>query len=245
VIELISAELLRLRTVRSYLYAPLAFFAVFGLMAGVPLLDPKSTLSAPSQVTDNLLMLLQPIALVVAVCAATYVGGEFKRGTAAMTYLAHPNRARVTAAQLITWAAACCLLAAALAALIVGLGLSAASADHVNSGLSSLDIARVIGGAAFGGAVMGSAGVLAATATRNPTTAGVAFVAYNIAEQLVANSAPGLMPYLPFRLINSVMGLTHEIPGHIPGLAAAALLLAYLAILGLGVGRLALPRDLT
>jgi ABC-type transport system involved in multi-copper enzyme maturation permease subunit len=241
VTELISAELLRLRTVRSPRYVAIGLLAVFGLMAAVPVLDSNSGPSGPGQVTDDLRMLLDPLALVVAIAAASYVGGEFKRGTAAMTYLSHPDRARVAAAQLIAWAGVCCLLAVAVATMIVGLELSAASADHVNSGFSTIDVSRLIAGAAFGGAVMGTAGVLAAAVTRNPTTAGVVFIGYDVVEGLIAHSAAGISPYLPLGLASSVMGLSHDVPGP----AALALLLAYIAVFALCVRKWALPRDLT
>jgi hypothetical protein len=239
---LISAELLRLRTVRSPRYAALGLLALTGLLAAAPLIDPRSARLAPGQLTDQLTMLTVPVLLVLAAGAAHYVAAEFKRGTAAMTYLAVPNRARATAAQVLTWAGLCFVLAGAAATLIIGLELTAAAENHVKSGFSTLDVAQLIGGAAFSGAVLGGVGVLAAIITRNPTIAVTALVGLNVVEgTLITPHVRGIGPYLPFKLLEPAMGLTHAVPSFV----AIGLLLAYLAAFGVAAHEWALARDLT
>ena len=103
-----------------------------------------------------------------------------------------------------------------------------------------LDEPHIVGGAASGGAVMAAAGVLLGAAARNPTIATSAFLfVWNVLELLLIPA--GDPPVLPFGLVSSLMGGADNVLV----LAAMSLLLAYLAVLALAVGKWALPRDLT
>ena len=98
-------------------------------------------------------------------------------------------------------------------------------------------------GAAFAGAVFGAAGALAGAVARHPAIATGVVVVWSLAESMLTRGGTtgGVGPYLPFQLIGSLTGLSDDVPV----LAAMSLLLAYLAVLALAVGRWALPRDLT
>ena len=50
----------------------------------------------------------------------------------------------------------------------MGIVLTVADADHVDAGFSVADVARVVVGAAFAGAVFGAAGALAGAVARHP-----------------------------------------------------------------------------
>ena len=102
-----------------------------------------------------------------------------------------------------------------------------------------LDEPHIVGGAASGGAVMAAAGVLLGAAARNPTIATSAFFVWNVVELLLIPA--GIRPSMPFGLVSSPMGGADNLLV----LAAMSLLLAYLAVLALAVGKWALPRDLT
>ena len=78
---------------------------------------------------------------------------------------------------------------------------------------------------------------------RHPGIATGVVVVWSLAESMLTRGGTtgGVGPYLPFQLIGSLTGLSDDVPV----VAAMSLLLAYLAVLALAVGRWALPRDLT
>ena len=239
-IALLSAELLRLGTVRAPRYL---FLGVLALVAITAAPFGNGAPSSGGEVVANLRGLAQLGVFMGAVYAANNVGEAFKRGSVAMTYLTHPLRTRVTAAQAISYAGVGLVVAALTAAAATGIVLTVADANHVDAGFSVADVARVVVGAAFAGAVLGAAGALAGAVARHPAIATGVVVVWNLAESMLTRGGTtgGVGPYLPFQLIGSLTGLTDNIPV----LAAMSLLLAYLAVLALAVGRWALPRDLT
>jgi hypothetical protein len=237
---LLSAELLRLTTVRSTRYVFLGVLAVVAISAA-PVGNPPP--SSASEVVANVRGLAQLGALWAALYAANTVGDAFKRGPVAMTYLTHPLRTRVTAAQATTYAGVGFVVAAGAAATAVWIALLVADADHVDVGFSVADVAQVVGGAAFGGAVLGAAGALVGAVARHPAIATGAVVVWSLAETMLTRGGTtgGIGPYLPFQLIASLTGLTDDVPV----LVAMGLLLAYLAVLALAADKWAIPRDLT
>jgi hypothetical protein len=237
---LMSAELLRLRTVRAPFYGTLGLLALLALFGAAPLLDTHSTLTA-DDLRSSMQSLVASLMFSIGVVASNNVGGEFKRGTTAMTYLVHPDRGRVATASIVVWAGLCAVLVAVAASLVVALQVHAARVHHVDLGLSGLETARIIAGAAFVGAVMGAAGVLIATMTREPLISSGAIVGFNVIETILSNAIHGVGPYLPLSLVSSIAGLDHGLRGF----AAMGLLLAYLAVLALAVRVWALRRDLT
>src|SRR4051794_29214579 len=96
---LVSAELLRLRTIRSPRYATLGLLALVAVIA--------ANMAAVSKGQD-LAAGLQSVGLIAVFAAAVWgansVGEAFRLGAAAMTYLVHPHRGRVMAARLVTYA---------------------------------------------------------------------------------------------------------------------------------------------
>jgi ABC-2 type transport system permease protein len=236
---LISAELLRLRTIRSPRYVALGILAFVAVLALMPLLDPGAVPADSSQLGES----MRSLALVGVIIGATFgaanAGTEFKRGATALTYLAHPRRGRVTAARALTYAGLSFAFATVAAGVVVAAGLAVATDQAVDAGLTVTAGARIVLGAGFGGAVIGAAGFLLGTVTRNPTVASGAVVGWNIGESLLA--VAGIGPYLPFGLVGSLMGK----PGGAPLAAALLLLPAYLAAFALFVRAWALPRDVT
>jgi hypothetical protein len=202
---LISAELLRLRTLSSPLYIVLGGLAIVVAIAAMNV-DPGAT---GDSIGDSLRTLAIPGVLIPAMYAGSNIGTEFQRGAAAMTYLSHPRRSQVTAARALTYAGLGFMFAGLAAAAIVAVGLTVAGAGA--SGLSATDGAQLIGGAAAGGAIMTVAGVLLGTVTRNPMVASSGLAALSVVESLV--SAAGDGPHLPFELVGGVDGRERFNPG--------------------------------
>jgi ABC-type transport system involved in multi-copper enzyme maturation permease subunit len=175
--------------------------------------------------------------LAAAYIAATQLGTEFKRGTAALTYLTHPNRRTVATARVLTYGLIGGLLAVLAAIVALAAGVVVAQSAATQSHIGAQAIARVIGGAAFGGAALGGFGALIGTITREPILATVAVVI----PALVAGPLPAVSPYLPFGVADQLLGGADKFAAPI----AMILLLAYMGVLGLFVRQWALSRDLT
>jgi ABC-2 type transport system permease protein len=110
---MISAELLRLRTVATHRWIALGLLALIAVTAA-PFVNSAATTS--DEVVAQLRGLAQLAMVMVAAYAAHIVGDEFRRGSVAMTYLVHPSRGLVAAAHAVTYAAVGAVLAALLAA---------------------------------------------------------------------------------------------------------------------------------
>jgi ABC-type transport system involved in multi-copper enzyme maturation permease subunit len=237
---LISAELLRLRTVATHRWIALGLLALIAVNAA-PFLNGASTNA--DEVVAQLRGLAQLAILAVAAYAAHIVGDEFRRGSVATTYLRHPNRGRVAAAHAVTYAAVGAGLAAILAGAAMAIVLPVAAGDHINTGLAPADIALVLAGSALGGAILGAAGALIGAIARHPGLAMGVVVVWSVSESLATQGGTrgGIAHYLPFQLVGAATSLSEDVAV----LPALGLLLVYLALMALAIRRWALPRDLT
>ena len=149
---LISAELLRIRTLRATRYVVVGMLGLAVLLAVFPPSGPRSAL------VDSVRSVTFIFVMAAAYIAATQLGTEFKRGTVALTYLAHPNRRTVATARVLTYGVIGGLLAALAAVVALAAGVVAAHFAATPTDIGAQAIARVIGGAAFGGAALGGFG---------------------------------------------------------------------------------------
>jgi ABC-type transport system involved in multi-copper enzyme maturation permease subunit len=237
---LFSAEVLRLRTLRSPRYIVLAVFAFAAFFAAMDMLNTKfGSGASPAAHADSLRAVALNGVLIAAVFAAGIAAAEFKRGAIALTYMAHPDRRLVTAGRALTWAAVGGLVAALAASVGVAVGLVAAEGSGVSVDIDGAGVARLIGGSLFAGAVFGSLGALVGTLTRNPTVAGFAIVAPSFIEGML--QLPAIRPYLPLGLVEQVIGLDDEVPAGL----AMLLLLVYPALVAGVLRWWGLRRDIT
>ena len=213
---LISAELLRLRTLRVTRYVVVGMLGLAVMLAVFPPSGPRSAL------VDSVRSVTFTFVMAAAFIAATQLGTEFKRGAAVLTYLTHPNRRMVATARVLTYG-------------LIG-GLVAAHLQANPADIGALAFAGVIGGAAFGGAVLGGFGALVGTVTREPILATVVVVV----PSLIAGPLTAVSPYLPFGLAEQLLGGADKVAAPL----AMMLLLVYLAVTALCVRQWALPRDL-
>jgi ABC-type transport system involved in multi-copper enzyme maturation permease subunit len=236
---LISAELLRLRTVRSPAYGAAAILAFVAVTTALNVHSAVRGDPGPAVLPDSLRSIALIGVLMAAVLAATNIATHFQGGSAAMTYLKHPHRGRVSASQALTYAALGFVFAAVVAAVVLAVGAAVAGSDRFDASYSALDVARMIGGTATGGAVLGAIGVFLGTVLRSSSVASGAPPLWYFAEFSFVPAS--LQPYLPFGLVEWLMGGSADLS--LP--MAIALLLAYSAALSLIAVKWALPRDLT
>src|SRR4051794_11743863 len=134
---LVSAELLRLRTVRSPRYAALGLFALGALLAGLEVTGPGfgGGPGLPPR-GDSLRLLAYNGVIFVAVFGAHVAAVEFPRGAIALTYLVQPDRWRVTRARSLTHGVVGAIVAALAIGIALAVGLGGEGPRHLPAGPS-------------------------------------------------------------------------------------------------------------
>lgn len=159
---LLRAELLKLRTTRT-------FFALAAAAAGLTLLIAGLTAAldrTTSRQEASDLLLLNTTAFFVLMLGAVGITGEWRHRTITSSLLAAPDRTRFLVAKLLAYAAAGAVLAAAitlLAALCTGAIL--ASGDHAT--FTGSDVADALWRNCTVAALLGAFGVAAGSVIRN------------------------------------------------------------------------------
>src|SRR3982074_1049861 len=136
---LISAELLRLRTLRVTRYVVVGMLGLAMMLAVFPPSGPRSAL------VDSVRSVTFTFVMAAAFIAATQLGTEFKRGAAALTYLAHPHRRAVATAPVPPSGLIGALLAVLAAIVALAVGVAAAHFAATRADIGAQAIARVIG----------------------------------------------------------------------------------------------------
>jgi ABC-2 type transport system permease protein len=240
-IALVRAELLKLRTLRSTAWTAAALLAITLLTAGLALGDVgEKNLRTPAELRDTILAVGYAAVFFLAVLGAIAAAGEYRHGTISQRFLASPARGRVLAAKLAAYG-----IVGAGTALVVTAVASAVGQAVVSSKGYTLDLAgggsRMAAGMLLATVLAALLGVLVGSITRNPTTALVAVFGGWIAEKIAGDWLGAAAQYLPFHLLETVLGLTPEL-----GLGYAVLALTGLtAALGVVALRVFLPRDVT
>jgi len=260
-IRLIRVELLKLRTTR-LTYGLLATAAtltgVFAVIqaaragtAGGP--APLSTASGLNDVITAGIWAL----VLATVMGVTVSSGEFRHGTATLTYLATPHRGRVLTAKAVAGACAgaVCGLAGYVMALGVGLSFVAARGYHVAIGDATL--ARYAIGHLVGTALLAAIGVGVGSLVRSQLAGVIGVFAWTIViESILGGLFTAIRPYLPYTAAStlsgtspggSAFGAAHGVagPSALPFAAAAALLAGLAIVFCTVAARTTVVRDVT
>ncbi|HWG12209.1 MAG TPA: hypothetical protein VG268_02940 [Streptosporangiaceae bacterium] len=243
--RLVRTELLKLSTIRvtwvllagaaglSALFASLEAYRAGNSGSGVPPITTATGLLTVTTVTGFGMLL----AAVLGLISAT---GEFRHGSATLTYLATPNRLRVLVAKAV---AAACFgagfgLVAALVAGGVGLGFAAGHGGPLALGAGAL--AGHAGGAVLGGVLLGALGVAIGSLVRSQLAAVIGIFAWAVViESLIGGLFTAIRPYLPYAAATTLAG------GPLPFVAAAAVIAAVVGAVALVAARTTVPRDVT
>jgi ABC-2 type transport system permease protein len=246
--NLISAELLKLRTTRTfwvYVAASLAFvpvtiaLAVSGAGQGgnAPLESSEGVRNVIASASAGGLMLLLIGILVLA--------GEFRHNTAASTFLITPDRRRVVGAKLVATALVGVGVAVASSLLTLAIALPWLSAEGVDLGSYAGDIGIVLLGALAATALSAVVGVGFGALVPNQTVAVViALLWITTVESLLVAFKPEIGRWLPGGASSALTEVATASDGMLPMWAGALLFAAYGVAFAAAGTRLVLRRDI-
>jgi ABC-2 type transport system permease protein len=240
-IALVRSELLKLRTLRSTAWAAAGLLAITLLTAGLATGDAgQKGYRTAAQLRETILAVGYAAVFFLAVLGAIAAAGEYRHGTISQRFLANPARGRVLAGKLAAY-----FIVGTGTALVVTAVASALGQAVVSSKGYTLDLGdaglRLAAGIVVATAFAAALGVLVGSLTRNPTTAMVAIFGTWIAEKIAGDWLGSAAQYLPFHLIENVLGLTPSLAWGYAALALAGVTAA-LAVVAL---RVFVPRDVT
>lgn len=261
----LRVELAKLRTTRlpyGLLAAAVGLSALFSALAAgragssgirAAPLPPLSTAAGLTTVTTTTGFAL----LMAALLGVTLATGEYRYGTATLTYLGCPDRTRVLVAKAGAGAVAGAVLglSGGAAATLSGLAFAAAAGDPVKVGPGAL--AGHIAGAAVAAALLGAAGTGLGSLLRSQLGAVIGLFTWAlIGETLVGGLYTTVRPYLPYsaattlggtQLGQAALGFVRTAPGTgpLPFAGSAAIVLGVVLLLGVVAAVTTLRRDIT
>ena len=260
-IRLIGVELLKLRTTRltyGLLATAAALTGVFAVIeaaragsGGGP--APLSTASGLNDVITAGIWAL----VLATVMGVTVSSGEFRHGTATLTYLATPHRGRVLTAKAVAGACAGAVFGLAGYVMALGVGLSFVAARGYPVAIGDATLARYAIGHVVGTALLAAIGVGVGSLVRSQLAGVIGVFAWTIViESILGGLFTSIRPYLPYTAAStlsgtspggSAFGAAHDLAGPSPlPFAAATALLAGLAIVFCTVAaRTTVVRDVT
>lgn len=194
--------------------------------------------------------------LIAAVLGVTVTSGEFRHGTATLTYLGFPRRRRVLAAQVVAAAAAGAAVGLAAGVVATGTGLAFAAARGDGLALGAGTLVAHAAGAGLAAALLAAAGAGLGACVRGQLGATIAvFVWALVIETAIGGLFADARPYLPFSAATTLAGaqLGSSLgflrlapgPGPLPFAATAGLVLGLAVLLCAAAAWVAVPRDVT
>ena len=260
--RLIRIELLKMRTTRvsfGLLATAATLTALFTSLEagragnGKNGVDPLSSASGLTTVTTATGWAM----LFAAVLGVIASGGEFRHGTATLTYLTVPNRSRVLIAKTLAAAGAGAIFGLVAAVIASTVGLSFVASHHYPVALSAGTIAGHAAGAAVGAALLATVGVGIGSLIRSQLAGVIGIFVWGIViESLLGGLFTSLRPYLPYtaattlagiKLGGAAFGAAHGATGGspLPFAAAAGLVTALAILISAAAARTTLKHDIS
>jgi ABC-2 type transport system permease protein len=259
--RLVRIELFKARTVRTTYGLMAAVASLTALFAsieasragdakGVAPLFTASGLSTVTTVTGWSM-------LFAAVFGVLVSSGEFRHGTATLTYLATPNRTSVlTSKALAAFGIGASLgLISAVVSTVVGLVFVASHGYHVALGLGTLT--GHIVGAAVGAGLFAAIGVGLGSLVRSQVPAIIAIFMWGlVVESILGGLFTSIRPYLPYtaattlagiKLGNAAFGPAHGVTGGspLPFAAGAGLVVGVVVLIAVVATRTTVSSDIS
>jgi ABC-2 type transport system permease protein len=215
--------------------------AITLLTAGFAMGDAgQKGFSTPAQLRETVLAVGYAAVFFLAVLGAIAAAGEYRHGTISQRFLASPARGRVLAAKLTAYSIVGAGTAVVVTAVATVLGQAVVSSKGYTLDLASGG-ARMAAGIVVATVLAGLLGVIVGFITRNPTTALVAVFGGWIGEKIAGDWLGTAAQYLPFHLVENVLGLTPSLAFGYAVLALAGIT----AALGVVALKVFAPRDVT
>lgn len=211
--RLISAEVRKVLTTRLWVWLLVAAAALTALYVGLNVAfsdDPANFAPHVSSAEGQRLLIAiaaTPATTFAAVLAAVGTTGEFRHGTATMTFLVAPHRWRVVGAKLITYAVAGAVFALACLGVVVAVCAPWLARRGVVLALDGPGMAGAMAGVLAAGVAFGMIGVALGALLRDQVAAVVGLLIYRFVAEPVVSSIPAL----------------HDWTMYLPGVAASAL----------------------
>jgi ABC-2 type transport system permease protein len=260
-IRLIGVELLKLRTTR-LTYGLLATAAALtGVFAVIEAARAGSgggpaPLSSASGLNDVITAGIWALVLAT-VMGVTVSSGEFRHGTATLTYLATPHRGRVLTARAVAGACAGAVFGLAGYVMALGVGLSFVAARGYHVAIGDATLVRYAIGHVVGTALLAAIGVGVGSLVRSQLAGVIGVFAWTIViESLLGGLFTSIRPYLPYTAASTLSGTSpggsafgpaHGLagPSPLPFIAATALLAALAIMFCAVAARTTVTRDIT
>jgi ABC-2 type transport system permease protein len=225
---LVKAELLKIRTLRSVWWTAMAVLAAipFLIASNIALTDDvQGRLNTAEGVRNVFSAASSGLMLIVGILV---MAGEFRHGTAASTFLATPDRARVVKAKLISGSLVGVVFAALATVVALAVGVPWLEAKHVDLAAHADDVALALVGSFVATTLYALVGVGLGVLLRNQTVAiTVAMGWLFIVEGALIAFVPDLGRWLPGGAAGALSGATGPNADLLPMWGGALLFTAY------------------
>jgi ABC-2 type transport system permease protein len=247
--RLISAELLKLRTTRTFLGCVLAAVALVPISVALAILaaGPHGGYTLHSSAgVRHVIAAASSGASVVLILGILAMAGEFRHGAATATFLITPQRGRVVAAKLAAVTIAGLGIAAACATVTLATALPWLAAKSVHVSLLSADVGVVLLGTIAATALYALIGVGVGALIRSQTPAVAAALVWTLViEGPLVSLYPAVGRWLPGGASSALTSAPTPNGGLLPIWAAALVLTGYGLTFAAAGNRLTVRRDIT
>jgi ABC-2 type transport system permease protein len=199
-IDLLAAEILKLRTTRTMGWLLLAMVAITGLaVTGAVVLAANANLDLQSQHgVRTVLHVSASGALFVLVLGAMISAGEYRHRTATDSFLTTPRRRRVVAAKVVTAAGAGIVFGAMAAGSALAIAAHLYALKGYTFPLSSSEAWQILAGATLYASLLGALGAATGSLVRNQVAVIVGWLVWLLlAENIVVGLVPDIGRWLP------------------------------------------------
>lgn len=245
--NLISAELLKLRTTRAfwaYVTAIVAFVPI-SIALSITVGDDQNLLTT-SDGTRGVFSAASSGALTALLLGITMTAGEFRNNTSTSTFLVTPDRRRVMAAKVFAGGVLGVVLAAISSMLTVAVATPWLHARNIDVDLLSADVITPIAGALLSVGLAVILGVGIGGVINNQTIAITVIVVWtSIIETFLTGFLPEVGRWLPTGAASSLGGTWTIEGGLLPFWAAALVLAGYSASAAAAGTHLIMRNDMT
>jgi ABC-2 type transport system permease protein len=237
--RLLAAEMLRLRTVRTYRL--MALGAVILIAGAVAPTAAATTLTPGMSSARSVLAIAGAVQTVALVAGVLSVTGDFRHKTITSVVLITPRRTPLLIAKLITMAAAGLALGLVTSGIAAAITLPLLRARHIPAGVGGGGVAAIIVGCGIATALAAAIGVGVGAIIRNQVGAVIAVLALLYVLEPVLGFVPHVGTVIQqYGIGGLAAAVTHTVgfpsSAHLLGQAAAALVLTGYAACALLIG---------